>query len=82
MKAENKRFTLAPSTDEQGKKSIAFKAIPDAKITLDGEEVELADMKKGQQAKVEYVVREKLGVPNRARVLELFSNDGGGETTG
>lgn len=86
VKAENKRFTLAPSTDKQGKKPIAFKVIPDAKITLDGKELKLADVKKGQQAKVEYVVREKLGVPNRARAVTLFSKDKGGakggETTG
>lgn len=84
VKAENKRFSVVPSVEEQGEKPIAFKVTPNAKITLDGKEVDLADVKKGQQAQVEYVVREEMGVPNRARGIELFSNGGGsgGGTSG
>lgn len=77
VKAENKRFSVVPSVEEQGEKPIAFKVTPNAKITLDGKEVDLADVKKGQQAQVKYIVREEMGVPNRVRGIELFSNDGG-----
>jgi hypothetical protein len=81
---ETKRFTVRPSTDEQGEKPIAFKLAKKARITLGGKEVELGDMKKGQQAQVEYVVRND---NNRARSVKLFESgdsggDQGGEKTG
>ncbi|ABG06000.1 hypothetical protein Rxyl_3093 [Rubrobacter xylanophilus DSM 9941] len=77
VNAEKERFTLKPSAEAQGEKPIPFKLAPGAGITLDGEEAQLSDMKPGQQAQVEYVVREDLAVPNRARVVELFSAGGG-----
>jgi hypothetical protein len=73
VNAEKERFTLKPSAEAQGEKPTPFKLAPKARITLDGEEARLSDMKPGQQAQVEYVVREDLAVPNRARVVELFS---------
>jgi hypothetical protein len=81
---ETERFTVRPSTDEQGEKPIAFKLVKKARITLGGKEVELGDMKKGQQAQVEYVVRND---NNRARSVKLFESgdsgdDQGGEKTG
>ena len=69
------RFTVRPRIEEQGKKPIVFKLASKARITLGGEEVELEDMKKGQQAQVEYVVR---GDRNVARVVTLF--EGGGDS--
>ncbi len=77
MKAEKGRFTLKPSAEAQGEEPIPFKLAPEAKVTLDGREAEPSQMKPGQQAQVEYVVREDLAVPNRARVVELFSTGGG-----
>lgn len=76
---EAKRIYLRPSNEEQGKKPIPFKLTPKATITLDGEEVELDAVEKGQQAQIEYVVRKDL---NRARGVDLFNAGGGGETTG
>lgn len=77
VKAEKGRFTLKPSAEAQGEKPIPFKLAPEARVTLDGREAEPSQMKPGQQAQVEYVVREDLAVPNRARVVELFSTGGG-----
>ena len=68
---ETKRFTVRPSTDEQGKKPIVFKVTPKAQITLNDEEATLEDMKQGQQAQVEYVA---VDGKNRARTVTLFSD--------
>jgi hypothetical protein len=75
VNAETKRFTVRPSTEQQGEKPIVFKLAKKSKVTLDGKEVELGDMKKGQQAQVEYVVRND---HNRARSVKLFAGDQGG----
>lgn len=75
---EAKRINLRPSAEDQGKKPIPFKLTGKAKITLDGEEVELDAVEKGQQAQIDYVVRKD---SNRARSVVLFTA-GGGETTG
>jgi hypothetical protein len=68
------RFSVEPSSEEQGQEPITFKLAEGGVVTLDGEEAELSAMKKGQAAQVEYVV---LGKLNRARVVELLA----GETT-
>jgi hypothetical protein len=68
------RFTLRPSVEAQGKDPVLFKLTPEARVTLDGKEAGLADMQKGRQAQVEYVVKKDL---NRARSVTLFSEGGG-----
>ncbi len=79
---EDREIVLRPSTEEQGERKI-FKVMEKARVALDGEEVELTDIKEGQQAQVSYVVRNER---NRARTVELFSDGdtapGGGEATG
>ena len=82
---ETKRFTVHPSTEEQGEKPIVFKLGKKAKITLGGEEAKMEEMKKGQQAQVEYVVKND---NNRVRSVKLFESEdsgddqGGGEKSG
>lgn len=77
---ETEGFSVRPSTDQQGKKPVVFRLAYETKITLDGKEAKLEDMEKGQQAQVEYVVRNDR---NRARSVKLFegeddpSKDGG-----
>lgn len=66
------RFSVEPSSEEQGQEPIAFKLAEGGVVTLDGEEVELSAMKKGQAAQVKYVV---LGELNRARVVELLAGE-------
>ncbi len=75
VNTEAKRFTLEPSAEEQGKEPQAFKLTPQAKITLGDKQAELADMEKGQQANVEYIVLKDL---NRVRSVQLF--EGGGDS--
>ena len=67
---ETERFTLRPSTEEQGKEPIVFRLMPKAQITLNDEEATLEDMEQGQQAQVEYVA---VDGKNRARTVTLFS---------
>lgn len=67
------RFTLRPSVDAQGKDPIPFKLTPDAKLTLDDKEAGFAELQKGRQAQVQYVVKKGL---NRAKSVTLFSEGG------
>jgi hypothetical protein len=78
-------FSVRPTIEEQGKKPVVFRLAHESSITLDGKEAKLEDMKKGQQAQVEYVERNER---NRARSVKLFEAGGGsqdnqgGEKTG
>jgi hypothetical protein len=78
-------FSVRPTIEEQGKKPVVFRLANESSITLDGNEAKLEDMKKGQQAQVEYVERNER---NRARSVRLFETGGGsqddqgGEKTG
>jgi len=78
-------FSVRPTIDEQGNKPVTFRLAHETSITLGGKEAKLEDMKKGQQAQVEYVERNER---NRARSVKLFEagggsqDDQGGEKTG
>src|SRR5918995_319939 len=78
-------FSVRPTIEEQGKKPVVFRLANETSITLDGNEATMEDMKKGQQAQVEYVERNER---NRARSVRLFETGGGsqddqgGEKTG
>ena len=76
--SEVRIIRMRPSTDEQSEQPVRFKIGENAKITLDEEKAELADIEKGQQARITYFVRKKTGV---AREVVLFS-DGGASSEG
>ena len=85
VKSDKKLIVLRPSTEEQGEKPMRFRVNPEkAEIMLDDKEAELADIKKGQQAQVSYVVRNEKR--NIAREVQVFGGGGatpaGGEKTG
>ena len=69
-------FSVRPTIEEQGKKPVVFRLANETSITLDGNEAKLEDMKKGQQAQVEYVERNER---NRARSVRLFETSGGSQ---
>lgn len=69
-------FSVRPTIEEQGNKPVVFRLTSDTSITLDGKEAKLEDMKKGQQAQVEYVERNGR---NRARTVRLFEAEGGSQ---
>lgn len=70
VKPDKGRISLKPTADVQGDGPLAFKGAENADITLDGGEAEVADIKGGQQAQIEYVGDEK-GV-RRATSVQLF----------
>lgn len=74
VNSKTEGFSVKPTVKAQGKKPVAFRLAQQTRITLAGKEAKLDDMEKGQQAQVEYVVRNDR---NRARVVRLF--EGGGE---
>ena len=80
---DRRRISLRPAADAQSKKPLAFKIRKNAKITLGGKAAELSDVKEGQQAQIEYVVKNEV---NRAVTVHLFETGGqsagGGEKTG
>jgi hypothetical protein len=67
-------FSVRPTVNEQGKKPVVFRLAKETRITLGGKDAKLEDMKKGQQAQVEYVERNNR---NRARTVRLFEAGGG-----
>ena len=69
-------FSVRPTIEEQGKKPVVFRLANETSITLGGKAARLEDMKKGQQAQVEYVERNER---NRARSVKLFETDGGSQ---
>ena len=69
-------FSVRPTIEEQGKKPVVFRLANETSITLDGKEAKMEDMKKGQQAQVEYVERNER---NRVRSVRLFEAGGGSQ---
>lgn len=72
VNSKTEGFSVKPTVKEQGKKPVAFRPAKNTKITFAGKEAKLEDMKKGQQAQVEYVERNDR---NRARSIRLFEGD-------
>ena len=73
-KLDRRKIILRPSTEVQGGERMIFKVRDDAEISLNNQPAEMADVKEGQQAQIEYVVRNER---NRARAVALISNGGG-----
>ena len=69
VKSDRRKIVVRPSTEQQGDR-LVFKVVDNAQISLDDQQAEMADVKEGQQAKVEYV---SVNDQKRARVLELIS---------
>jgi hypothetical protein len=56
--------------DQHKGRPMSFKVARRAAITLDGDAAELADINKGQQAQIQYVIKNER---NRARKVDAFS---------
>jgi hypothetical protein len=80
---DRRRISLRPTVKAQSDKPLGFKIRKNAKITMGGKKAELGDVKEGQQAQIEYVVKNEV---NRAVAVHLFEagsqGTGGGEKTG
>jgi len=75
VKPDRRKIIVRPSTEQQGNR-LVFKVVDNARITLNDQQAEMADVQEGQQAQIEYVT---VNEQNKARVVELIS---GGEGTG
>lgn len=66
---DKNRFTLEPSTEEQGEKPIPFKVRKSTQITVAGEQAEIGALEEGAQANVNYIT---IDGKNRARSVEVI----------
>jgi Cu/Ag efflux protein CusF len=55
---DRRKIILKPSSEEQGEGVIHFRLEEDATVTVLGKEAQLADLKAGQQAEIQYLVQE------------------------
>lgn len=77
FKEDKRRISLRPAANAQSEKPLGFKVRKNARITLGGKKVEISEIKEGQQAQVEYVVKNNV---NRAVAVHLFEAQGGEES--
>jgi hypothetical protein len=75
----NGKIILRPTAQVQGGERMIFKVAKNAEITLEDKGAKLADLKKGQQAQIEYSVvkvvnkdTDKTRNVNRARAVRAF----------
>lgn len=68
INAGERRMYLRPGT---GGEVMRFRIMEDPEVTVDGKSADISEVKEGQQAKVEYIVRKDL---NRARALDVFGS--------
>jgi hypothetical protein len=68
--SDRRKIILKPSSEEAGEGVIPLKLAQDATISVLGKEAQLADVKVGQQAEVQYFVQE--GRTHRARSVKVI----------
>jgi hypothetical protein len=71
---DRRKIILRPSTKVQGNKRMIFKVRGSTEISLNNKPAEMADVREGQQAQIQYVF---VNDRNRARTVSLFSNGEG-----
>lgn len=71
--ADKRRMVVQPSQEAEGAGKLTINVRKNAEITLGGEKAELGDVAEGQQAQVEYVVKNDV---NRAVSVQLFEAGG------
>jgi hypothetical protein len=69
VEPDKRKIVLQPTAEVQGER-MTFKVRKNAEITLDDKAAEMADAKEGQEAQIEYVVKNEV---NRARSVALIS---------
>ena len=70
VKPDKRKIDLRPTSEIQGGERMTFKVRKNAEITLDDKAAEMADVKEGQEAQIQYVVKNEV---NRARSVALIS---------
>jgi len=69
VKPDKRRMVVMPSQKAEGAEKLTVNVRKTAKITLGGKEAEMGDVAEGQQAQVEYIVKNE---KNRAVSVQLF----------
>lgn len=77
VKPDKRRMVVMPSQEAEDAEKITINVRKNAEITLGSEKAEMGDVAKGQQAQVEYVVKNDV---NRAISVQLF--EAGGQDSG
>jgi hypothetical protein len=70
VKPDERKVVLRPSTEVQGGERMIFKIVDGAKISLDNQPADMADVKERQRAQITYIVRNGR---NLARDVALIS---------
>ncbi len=70
VEEDKRKISVKLAAEVRGKKQLAFKVNKRTDIAFGGEKAEIGDITEGQQAKIEYVDRDK--GPGRAVNVELF----------
>lgn len=76
VKPDKSRIALRLHQEMDGSKRISFRVKEKATIELDGKPAELSDAEVGQQAQIEYKIKNDR---NLARVVQLFPAVNGGD---
>ena len=74
VKPDRRKIVLRPSVEIQGGERMIFKVKKNAEISLNDQPAEMSDVKEGQQAQIQYVIKNER---NRARAVALISNGEG-----
>ncbi|QIN84197.1 hypothetical protein GBA63_17225 [Rubrobacter tropicus] len=69
VKPDKRRMVVMPSREAEDAEKLTLNVRKNAEITLGSEKAEMGDIAKGQQAQVEYVVKNDV---NRAISVQLF----------
>jgi hypothetical protein len=73
VQADRRRMVVQPSREVEGAEKVPINVRKTAEITLGGQKAEMGDIKEGQQAQAEYVVKNDV---NRAVSVQLFEAEG------
>lgn len=73
VQTDRRRMVVQPSQEVEGAEKVPLNVRKTAEITLGGQKAEMGDIKEGQQAQAEYIVKNDV---NRAISVQLFEAEG------
>ena len=73
VQTDRRRMVVQPSQEVEGAETVPINVRKTAEITLGGQKAAMGDIKEGQQAQAEYVVKNDV---NRAVSVQLFEAEG------
>ena len=76
VKLDRKKIWLKPSSEEQGETVMTFKLTQDATVMQNGQDAELADVKAGQQAEIQYFAQDGINRADSVKIGETAAVSG------